>query len=253
DFSWNSSLSFWFNRNEIKHLYGDMVDVLDEDGNVIGQREEDDIQNGWYIGHAIDEIFDYKILGIWQLEEEEEANSFGRAPGDIKILDVNDDGILNNDDKLFQGFRRPRYRISLRNDFTIFKNFDVSFLINSFLGYYGANNRHYNYVTALERINKIKTPYWTAENPSNEWARLYSVNSNPAANWWESKSFIRLQNFTVGYNVPKNKLQRFDIGSLRIFGNIQNFPAISGWQHGWDVETSNPTPMIYTFGIDLSL
>ena len=253
NFTWNSSLSFWFNRNEIKHLYGDMVDVVDGDGNVIGQREEDDIQNGWYIGHAIDEIFDYKILGIWQLGEEEAAKKFGRAPGDIKILDVNEDGVLNFDDRLFQGYTRPRYRISLRNDFTLFRDFDVSFLINSFLDYYGANNNHYNYETALERINKIKTPYWTAENPTNEWGRLYSVNSNPAADWWESKSFVRLQNFTIGYNVPKNKLQKLDIGSLRIFGNIQNLPAISGWQYNWDVETSSPTPMIYTFGIDLSL
>ena len=37
---WNSSLVFlFFNRNNIRHLYGDMVDVLDKDGNVVGQKE----------------------------------------------------------------------------------------------------------------------------------------------------------------------------------------------------------------------
>lgn len=50
-----------------------MIDVLDADGNVIGQREDDDVQNGWYIGHAIDEIYDYKWIGVWQLGEELEA------------------------------------------------------------------------------------------------------------------------------------------------------------------------------------
>lgn len=61
---WSSSLVASLNRNKIAHLYGEMVDVTDKDGNVIGQREDDDIQNGWYIGHALDEIYDYKILGV---------------------------------------------------------------------------------------------------------------------------------------------------------------------------------------------
>ena len=252
NFSWNSSLSFWFNRNTIKHLYGDMVDVYDEEGNVIGQREEDDIQNGWYIGHAIDEIFDYKIIGVWQLGEEEEAAVYGRAPGDAKLLDVNDDDILNYDDKVFQGNKRPRYRTSLRNDIR-FRDFDLSFLLNAYLDYYGVNNEHFNYRVSQERLNKIKTPYWTVDNPTNEWTRLYSNNFSPATNWWENKSFVRLQNITLGYNVPDRFLRKLGIPGLRIFGNIQNLPAISGWQYNWDVETSKPTPMIYTFGIDLSL
>lgn len=70
---WNTTFTYSTNKNEIKHLYGDMIDVLDADGNVIGQREDDDVQNGWYIGHAIDEIYDYKWIGVWQLGEELEA------------------------------------------------------------------------------------------------------------------------------------------------------------------------------------
>lgn len=251
-FSWESAFSFWFNRNEIKHLYGDMIDVVDGDGNVIGQREEDDIQNGWYIGHAIDEIFDYKTIGIWQLGEEVEAAKYGRAPGDAKLFDKNEDGVINYDDKVFQGYKKPRYRISLRNDFK-FKDFDLSILLSSYLGYYGSNNQHFNYRTAQERLNKIKTPYWTPENPTNEWTRLYSNNNSPATNWWENKSFVRIQNITLGYNVPSGFKRKLDIQSLRLFVNVQNLPALSGWQYNWDVETSNPTPMICTFGVDLSL
>ena len=252
NFSWNSSLSFWFNRNEIRHLYGDMVNVYDDEGNIIGQREEDDIQNGWYIGHAIDEIFDYKIVGVWQLGEEEEASKYGRAPGDAKLLDVDDDGVIDFDDKLFQGYTKPRYRVSLINDFT-FRNFDMSVLINSFLGYYGTNNEHFNYRVGQERITKIKTPYWTTDNPTNEWTRLYSNNFSPLTNWWENKLFVRIQNVTLGYNVPQSSLSKLDIENIRLFVNVQNLPAFSGWQYNWDVETGNPTPMIFTFGIDLSL
>ena len=250
-FSWKSTLSFWMNRNKIKHLYGDMVDVLDDEGNVIGQREEDDIQNDWYIGHAVDEIFDYKIIGIWQLGEEAEATEFGREPGDVKILDVNNDGILNTDDKVFQGNTVPQYRLSLRNDL-YYKNFDFTIFINSFLKYKGANNEHFNYRIGQERLNKIKTPYWTPENPTNEWTRIFSTNSSPGTNWWESKSFVRIQNVTIGYTFPERFIQKVKIQKLRVYANMQNLPAFSNWQYRWDVETSQPTPLIYTLGVDLS-
>lgn len=251
--TWKSAFSFSMNRNEIKHLYGDMVDVLDEDGNVIGQREDDDVSNGWYIGHAIDEIYHYKVLGIYQLDEAEEAAEYGKVPGDVKLWDKNDDGVVSTDDRVFQGYRKPRYRLSLRNDFTVFQNFNISFLINSNLAYYGSNSTHFNTRTSQERLNKIVTPYWTEDNPTNEWTKLSSDNSSPSAVWWESKSFVRLQNFNVAYNVPKRILQRAQIEGLRLSANIRNLPAISGWKYNWDVETSDVTPMIITFGVDLTL
>ena len=252
-FTWSSNLSFWYNRNKINHLYGDMVDVLDENGNVIGQREEDDIENGWYIGHAIDEIFDYQILGIWQLGEEDEAALYGRVPGDIKILDVNGDNLINFDDQVFQGYTTPRYRVSFRNDFT-WKSFDLSILMNSFLGYKGVNDEHFNARVQQQRINKIKTPYWTADNPTNEWARLDSKNSSPVTRWYDDKSFLRIQNITLGYTMPRTILDKWSIQSLRLYANIQNLSALplGGWDYRWDVETSAPTPLITTLGLDLS-
>ena len=46
NFAWSSTFNFTLNRNKIVHLYGDMVDVLDENGNVVGQQEADAIING---------------------------------------------------------------------------------------------------------------------------------------------------------------------------------------------------------------
>lgn len=74
---WTTTFIYSTNKNTIKHLYGKMVDVKDEAGNVIGQREDDDVQNGWYIGHGIKDIYYYKWTGIWQLGEEEEAKNMG--------------------------------------------------------------------------------------------------------------------------------------------------------------------------------
>ena len=58
NFSWNTSFNFSLNRNKIAHLYGNMVDVKDANGNVIGQQEASDIPNKWFIGHPIDAVWD---------------------------------------------------------------------------------------------------------------------------------------------------------------------------------------------------
>lgn len=64
NFAWSSTFNFTLNRNKIVHLYGDMVDVLDENGNVVGQKEADDIKNKWFIGKSLDEIWGLEVIGV---------------------------------------------------------------------------------------------------------------------------------------------------------------------------------------------
>ncbi|MCG6190522.1 TonB-dependent receptor [Maribellus maritimus] len=253
---WNSNLVFSFNRNKIKHLYGEMIDVLDENGNVIGQQEADDIGNGWFIGESLDRIWDYEILGVWQLGEEEEAAVYGKQPGDMKLRDVNEDGILNpTDDKVFQGYKTPQYRIGFRNDFTIFKNFEISAFIRADLGYYGVNNLHLNSGanTDFERRNRMYRPYWTYDNPINDYARLNSDTDSPGFNYWGNRSFVRLQDLLVSYNIPKSKISKYKIQNLKIFASFRNLLTITGWEH-YDPESgTNMMPMYTSIGIDISL
>ncbi len=252
NFSWNSQVIFSFNRNEIKELYGDMTDVLDEDGNVIGQEEADDFTNNWFIGEDIDRIWDYEVAGFWQLGEEEEASEFGAQPGDIKIVDQNDDGTISpREDKIFLGYETPRYKASLINNFTLFKNFDVSFLINAQMGREGSNNNHIHTGWQYGRMGRYDYPYWTPENPTNEWGKLGS--NNPfGANYYVSRSFVRLQNFSVGYRIPSNFIQRFNVKALRLSFDLQNAFVASPWDL-WDPETTVPTPMIGTLNLRITL
>jgi hypothetical protein len=52
---------------------------FDNNGNVIGQKEPDDISNNWFIGQSKDVIWDYKILGTWKIGEETEAAKWNQA------------------------------------------------------------------------------------------------------------------------------------------------------------------------------
>jgi len=264
---WRSNFTFYLNRNEIVHLYGDMEDMLDEFGNVIGQKESDDITNQWFIGHAIDEIWDPVVLGIWQIGEEAEAEVYGQYPGDFKLKDVDNSGNINYLDHEFQGFRTPRFRWNLRQDFNIYKNIDLSIIAYSYWGHYdtfnSAKNRDGRYP---DRLNSYITPYWTPENPSNTWARIASSEGGAVYSVYREKSFVRLENITLSYSFPASLLNKLRISNLRVYGTIRNVgwwaphweltdpekTKSSGWQVQ-DPDNYGPTPRYFTFGISLTI
>lgn len=258
NFTWSSMVNFQMNRNKVISLYGDMVDVYDSEGNVIGQKEADDIQNTWFIGHAIDEIWNIPTNGIWQSHEAAEAAEFGVVPGDFKVVDKNGDGLFTNDDKEFLGFEEPRFRWTLRNEFNLFKNLDLSFMIYSYWGHMTAYNQAKNRDGFLDRTNSHLFPYWTAENPQNEYARLYSSNGSASFNIYRDRSFIRLDNISLAYTIPATILDRAKIESLKVYFNVRNVgvysPEWTYWDPEWDPEVGpGPTPRTWSLGLNLSL
>lgn len=264
--SWRTTLNFQMNRNKIVHLYGNYVDVKDASGNVTSRREADDITNRWFIGHALDEIWNYKIIGVWQKEEAVEAAKYGVRPGDHKIQDVDNDGKFTNADKQFQGFTSPRSRWTLRNEFKIFRNFDVSFMMYAYLGQKDQFNQMKNRDGFPDRTSSYILPYWTEENRNNEWARLYSSEGSATGYAaYRNKSFVRFESLALAYTLPKTLVQKISIQNLRIYGNIRNLGYYAPKWNFWDPEngtngatnenisTSVPSPRIFTMGIDITL
>lgn len=252
-FTWTSTLIYTHNKNKIKHLYGDMVDVVDSEGKVIGQREADDETNGWYIGHGLDEIYDYKFIGVWQLGEEAEAAKYGSRPGDAKLLDVNGDGVIDSkNDKVWLGRKSPTHRLSLRNSFDLWNCLNISFLLRSELGWYGSDNRQQNNgIRFFHRGNTTKSDYWTPENPSNEYCRLAAAAPVGFSNW-KSRNYLRLQDFSISYTVPKQLIRRLGIQDLRVNMMVDNAFVITNWKN-YDPEINNVVPRTFTFGVNFTL
>ena len=246
DVSWTTDFSLAYNRNKIVHLYGDYApDPIS--GEMV---EQDDITNQWFIGHAVDQIWDYKTLGIWQESETAEAAAYSRTPGDYKIEDLNGDGIYTDADKQFQGYTRPPFRLTLRNNVQ-YKNWELSVKMYSYLGHYRTNNFLRNNEAFYDRSTYYNVPYWTAENPSNKWGRVDSYEGG--FNVYEKGSFIRIDNVSLSYNVPQAFLDRFNIVNCRL-SVVSDNPFV--WAPGWswmDPENNNYTPSYISFKLNLTL
>lgn len=253
NFVWRTVANFFLNRNKIIHLYG-AVDILDSTGKVIGREEKDDVANKWFIGHDLNEIWDLKVLGVWQANEEAEAKKYGVRPGDFKVEDVNGDGKFSDADRQFLGYTTPRYQWTLRNEFTIYKNFDFSFMLYASWGDFSSYNQAKNNSGFQDRQNSYKFPYWTPDNPTNEYARLYSSNGSASFSVYRKTSFIRLNTVALAYTLPTDLVKKARLESVKININVTNAGIYQPYWTFWDAEYGNtPPPRYYSLGINITL
>lgn len=254
NFVWRSNFNFSLNRNKLKSLFGETGSYVLEGKTHTG--EIPDFTNQWFIGKAIDAIWDYNIIGMWQVEEAEEAKRYNLRPGDIKAEDVDDNGAYEAlQDKKFIGFKEPRYLFGFRNDFTIFKNLTASIFLRADLGHKRAFSQSVAGWSTFDRISTANYPYWTPENRSNEYPRL-SVNDSPFGGRvmpYKPTSFLRIQDISLSYNVPFALTQKINVQNARVFGAIRNLYSFDKWP-GWDPESGHsPMPRTFTLGLNFAL
>ena len=186
------------------------------------------------------------------MDEAATAKSFGFSPGDFKLEDVNKDGKLTVDDKVFLGRTTPNLSFNLRNEFTLYKNWDLSFQLYGRIGQLSQFNEAANTDRFYDRSQFYKRPYWTPENQINDYGRMMSsIGSGIGFNIWRKSSFVILNNIGVAYNMPKKYIEKMKFQSLKFYFNIQNALVVSPWEY-LDPENKGFTPSYGTFGINLT-
>ena len=260
NFKWNTTFNLSYNRNRIDHLYYE----YDENG-----KELDDIASQWFIGKPISVIWNYDVQGIYQVSEAAEAKKLGLVPGDVKVRNVyteNDrileDGtrvpVYDNNDKLFLGDSQAPVLWSLYNNFTFLKNFDFSFNLASQMGAKFIDTMYSVYaedVTLENGLNFVNRPYWRPDRPYNDWGRINAqMPAGTSGGLLHDRSFIRLENVSLAYNVPKSFISRFGISSLRLNATVRNAGVISldGWKY-YDPQTLSFMNRTITFGVNVTL
>jgi TonB-dependent starch-binding outer membrane protein SusC len=150
------------------------------------------------------------------------------------------------------------YRLGLRNDFSFLKNFTASIFVRADLGQIGAYRAALNegwVQNDCQSRNNGPVPYWTSDKPNNEYARLNTSIAGFGGGLmiYKPRSFVRVQDVSLTYNLPRAIAQRIKVENMQIFGSIRNLATFTKWP-GWDPESGmDPMPRTYTFGLNFSL
>ena len=215
-----------FNRNEITEI-GNSEKVINGASwalaGAVTRSEE---------GFPIAYFWGYKTAGIFQNQNDifSHINSDGQLlqenaqPGDVRFVDVNGDGVINEDDRTFIGNPTPDVTFGF-NASLEYKNFDVSFFFQGALGneiFNGTQRRDLRFTNrTTEILNR-----WTGEGTSNSVPRYTWVDSNNNDRvsdlYIEDGSFVRLKNFQIGYNLPAGLRDKIGAEKFRIFISGEN-------------------------------
>ena len=249
DFNYNIGWNMAYNKNKVTEVNSSQKynnggnDLLSQGTGVIARFEE---------GHPIGYFWGYKTDGVIQNEQDlaaykstllngDPANSrqgSNLQVGDLKFVDVNGDGILNDNDKTNLGNPHPDVTMGI-NLGASYKGFDFNVTGFAALGQEVARSYRKFADGAQENFTTEVYDYWNGEGTSNKYPRF--ARMNVGANWQtisdiyiEDASYFRLQNLTLGYDF-KYLWKNCPFPQLRLYVAAQNLFTITGYK-GMDPE-----------------
>lgn len=260
DFRYNISGNLSFLDNKVISLgnSGSIPGGSERIGDVTLTKE------GWPIGT----FYGWKVEGVFQ-NNEQINNSHMKdkepRPGDLIFKDVNNDGVLSDDDRVNLGSPIPKiiYGLNINAEY---KRFDVSLFfqgqagnkIFNLLKYYTHQKTGFFNSNADVLSTSWRAPGTLGENdPGNPSNSEFQINSDPRLNtkasdyYVENGSYVRLKNLQIGYTFPDKLIKHLHINSLRVYAGGQNLLTLTLYKGldpelGGDRESRDPT----NFGID---
>jgi TonB-linked SusC/RagA family outer membrane protein len=229
-------------------------------------------------GYPLNTVWGYKTSGYFQTKEEADAykagtkyafSSITSAPGDVKYLDLNGDGIVNAGEGTPQkpgdlvnlGSTNAQYTYGI-NFGVNYKGFDISgFFQGVFKRAFLINNDTLDPLVQTANLPwTIHLDRWTPDNPNAFWPRMYQTgtqNYQPSDKWTQDGSYIRLKNAQIGYTIPFNKKY---VKSMRVYVSGQDLWESTKVLNVFDPEVPNdvsagsyPFYRTVSFGLNVTL
>jgi TonB-linked SusC/RagA family outer membrane protein len=263
DFGWTAGFNVSHNKSEVQKVDQETVVYNNEEYIIpksFGATQEyfRAVPNNLAVGQPMFAFYGYQTDGIIQtVEEGLEAGLTGAEaqPGEIKYVDRNNDGVVNEYDRTFIGNPNPKFFLGV-NSSVRYKGFQLGIFLTGSVG---------NDVVNMQRINQGSSQYqrWTQDNPTNEYPRLNNIRLNRFSDFFiEDGSHVRIQNLSLSYNfsMPEN----LPVKSLRLNANCENvwtFSKFSGYDPEASLNSSGygiyggigyPRPRVFTIGANLT-
>jgi TonB-linked SusC/RagA family outer membrane protein len=219
------------------------------------------------IGEPFRAYFGYQAIGIFQSINEianapTQLGNTVTGPGDIRYADVNEDGVVNQDDRVVIGNPNPDLLYNFNASFE-YNNFDFNFLFQGVHGVDRLIQGNGNLPMVDDRSNVLTywLNRWTPQNPSTSLPRIGGQNNQIVSDFYiQDASYLRLKNLEVGYSLPKDIIDKMKISKLRIFAGAQNLLTFTGLENfdperGSGTQSNRAAPLYktITLGINLKL
>ncbi len=231
DFEWSTSLTFSTNKNEI----------IDIDGS-----KQDNPGNQWFIGEDITTHWEYELAGYWQLDEAAEAAKYSQDPGEVKVVDQNNDGKIDTEDRVFIGKETPDWYGSMTNTVR-YKNFDLAVFLTTRQGQMLKSEFHDKFAWDQDgRFNGLKVNYWTPDNPNGTWHQPGNAGPYRGIENFQETSYWKVGYINFGYTLNKSTVERLGMEKVRLYVSAQN-PFVFTDYEGWDPENASQNTWGYAF------
>ncbi len=199
------------------------------------------------VGHPIGSFYLYVMDGIFQDEAEIITSAYqgpNIKPGDVKYVDVNEDGKIDSDDRTWCGNAMPKFTTGLNLSFW-WKNFDLALFFQGAFGqkiFSQVNFDIEGYYRGFNLTKRYYDEHWTKDNPSNTQPRASwgakSNNVKVSTRFLEDASYLRLKNVQIGYNFKTP--ERWKVSKLRVYLTATNMFTITAY-NGLDPEMTVST------------
>jgi TonB-dependent starch-binding outer membrane protein SusC len=274
DLSWKTAATFSHYKNNLDRLNDDKATLKGE----VNEYGAINLVTLTQPGRAMGTFYGYVTDGLFRSPDElNNGINYGLPVdprklwlGDVRFKDLNGDKIIDDKDVTVIGDPNPKFTYGMTNTVN-FKNFDFSVFV---YGSYGADI--FNYTRMY--TERLSSPYnnqlvtvldrYTTANPNgtlprfNQWhANNYRISDR----FIEDGSFFRIQNVSLGYNLPKTLISKAKLTSARIYASVQNLKTFTGYS-GYDPELGAynnqatfvnvdmghyPNPRTYTVGANI--
>ena len=188
------------------------------------------------------------------------------APGIIKLKDLNGDGIVNELDRTVIGNANPKFTGGFNNQFS-YKGFDASVFVNFVYGNDVYNANKLEFTSAINPLSNMlglmNDRYRTIDangvaitdlevsRSVNQNAQIWQPTRQLFTHSWaiEDGSFLRINNLTLGYSLPKALISRAKLTQLRFYVTTSNLYTFTKYT-GYDPEANTRRATGLTPGVD---
>ncbi|MBX7126091.1 MAG: TonB-dependent receptor [Cyclobacteriaceae bacterium] len=251
-------------KNRVIDMPSDLFVRLPLSGNIPNDAKKQ-LVGSQVIGHSINSMYGYVADGLFQNADEVSAHATqpGKGIGRIRYKDLDNNGIIDNNDQSFIGTADPGFSYGL-NINASYKNFSFSVFFQGVTGiqYYNAYKTYTDFASLWPGTNwgTRTLNAWSPQNTSSTIPRLTIIDSNNEGRvstyFIENASYMKLRNVQVSYRLPESINKRLKTTGARVYLQGQNlFTFKSKHYTAPDPENPNyafPIPAIVTCGLNVS-